>query len=91
MPGDFAGGAGRLVTKHDAADRNFTRDDAADVARQRRVVIARDPDPVAPHLQCRNSFAVARRQALMRFAVMKTVAERDHAAWIMPCDYRAEA
>src|SRR4051812_20647531 len=84
MSGDFAGRAGRLMAKHDSPYRDFARDHAADVARQRRIVIARDPDPVAARLQCGEGFAVPGRQPLMRLAIVKTVTERYHGARIVP-------
>ena len=40
MSGDFADSAGRLVTKRDAADRNFAGDHAAEIGRQCGIVIA---------------------------------------------------
>src|SRR3954466_7547318 len=46
MPGDFAGSTSRLMAKHDAANGNLAGDRAAKIIRQRRIVIARDPDPV---------------------------------------------
>ena len=38
--GDFADGAGRLVAERDGPDGDFAGDDAAEIGRQRRVVIA---------------------------------------------------
>ena len=60
MAGDFARRAGRLVTKRDRSDRDFGRDHAAEIGRQRRIVIAGDPDPVAPRLQHQDRLAIAR-------------------------------
>src|SRR6266700_4720926 len=68
MPGDLAVGPGRLVAKRDLADRDFARHHAAEVARQRRIVIARDPDPLAPHLHRCQRIAIAIRQPLVRVA-----------------------
>ena len=56
--------------------------------RQRGIVIARYPDPVAPCLQRRDRVAVRRRQPVMGVAVVKTVAERNHHARIVPRDHR---
>ena len=58
MAGDFAGRAGRLMPEHDRPDRDFAGDHAAEIGRQRRIVIARNPDPVAPRLQRRERLAV---------------------------------
>ena len=91
VAGDFAGRPGRLVTKHDRADRDFAGDHAAEIGRQRGIVIARNPDPVAPRLQRRDGVAVRRGQPVMGVAVVKTVAERDHHARIMPRDHGGEA
>ena len=86
MAGDFARRAGRLVAERDRPDRDFARDHAAEIGRQRRIVIARNPDPVAPRLHRRERVAVGRGQPLMRVAVVKAVAERDHHARIVPRD-----
>jgi hypothetical protein len=51
MSGDFARRPRWFVTECDRADRDFLGDHAAEIGRQRRIVIARDPDPVAPRLQ----------------------------------------
>ena len=40
MAGDFTDRAGRLVAECDSADRDFAGDHAAEIGRQRRVVIA---------------------------------------------------
>src|SRR5947209_1486984 len=88
MTGNFAGRAGWLVAKHDSTDRHLAGDHTAEVARQRGIVVAGDPDPVAPRLQCSDGFAIRRRQPLMRLAVMKAVAERDHATWIVARNHR---
>ena len=42
-------------------DRHFLRDHAAEVGGQRRIVIARNPDPVAPRLQSRDGVPVGIR------------------------------
>ena len=86
MAGDFARRAGRLVAERDRPDRDFARDHAAEIGRQGRIVIARYPDPVAPRLHRRERVAVGRRQPLMRIAVVKAVAERDHHARVVPRD-----
>ena len=83
MAGDFAGGSGRLMAKRDRADRDFAGDHAAEIGRQRRIVIARNPDPVAPYLHRSQRLAVRLRQPVMGVAVMKTVAERDHHARVV--------
>ena len=62
MAGDLAGRAGRLMAKRNRPDRHFGCDHAAEIGRQRRIVIARYPDPVAPQLQCCEGVAVRRRQ-----------------------------
>ncbi len=80
MAGDFTRSAGRLVTERNRANSNFMSDHAAEIGRQRGIVIARNPDPVAPRLQRRD-----------RVAVMKAVAERNHHARIMPRDHGGEA
>src|SRR5262245_57252967 len=71
MAGDLAVGATRLVAKGDRADADFAGDDAAEVGRQRRIVIARDPDPAPPRLHRRYSVAIRIGEARMRIAVMK--------------------
>src|SRR5712671_6383658 len=40
VSGDFAGCTGRLVAKRDRANGDFARDDAAEIGRQGRIVIA---------------------------------------------------
>src|ERR1700761_4978218 len=60
MAGDLAGRTGGLMTKRNPADRNIAGDDAAERGRQRRIVIARDPDPVAANLQGRDRLAIRR-------------------------------
>ena len=90
MSGDFADCPGRLVTKRDRPIATSLATIAAEIGRQCRIVIARNPDPVAPHLQRRDGVAVRRRQPLMGGAVMKAVAERDHHARIVPRDHRRE-
>ena len=40
MTGDLADGTGRLVTKHNGTDRDFAGDHAAQIRRQRGIVIA---------------------------------------------------
>ena len=72
------------------ADRDVAGDHAAEILRQRRIVIAGNPDPVAPRLQRAENLAVGRRQPLMRVAIVKTVAERDHGFRIEARDHRAE-
>src|SRR5579872_2797307 len=47
---NFAHGTGRLVAEYDRTDRDFARNDAAEIGGQRRIVIAGNPDPVAPRL-----------------------------------------
>jgi hypothetical protein len=73
MTGDLAVGSGRLVTEHNWSDCDFARHHAAEIARQRRIVIARDPDPVAPRLQRRNRVAIGRREPIMRVAAGKAL------------------
>jgi hypothetical protein len=87
LAGDLAARAGWLMTKHDSSDRGFRRDHAAETGRQFRIVIAGDPDPVAPRLQRAERLAISSGQPLMRAAIMKTVAERDHDPRIMPHDH----
>ena len=58
MSGDFARLSRRLVAEHDRSDRDFARDDAAEVGGQRGIVIAGNPDPVATRLQRRDRLAV---------------------------------
>ena len=70
--------------------RDLAGDHAAEIGRQRRIVIAGNPDPVAPHLECRDSIAIGRGQPLMGIAVVKTVAECNHHARVMPCDDGSE-
>ena len=40
MAGDLAEGAGRLMTEHDLADRDFGRDHAAEIGRNGGIVVA---------------------------------------------------
>ena len=91
MSSNFACCSGRLVPKRDRPNRDFGGDHAAEIGRQRGVVIARNPDPVAPYLQRRQRIAVRFGQPLMGGAVMKTVAERDHHARVVPRDDSREA
>src|SRR5260370_21052108 len=77
MTGDFARSPGRLVTKRDRANRHFACDHAAEIARQCRVMIAGNPDPVAPRLQACNGVAVRRRQAATAVALVKTASARN--------------
>src|SRR5206468_3895757 len=58
MAGDLAVGAGRLVAEGDRANADFAGDDAAEVGRQCRVMVACDPDPVPPRLHRRYSVAI---------------------------------
>lgn len=83
MAGDLAARTGRLVTESDRADRDFVGDGATEIARQHRIVIARDPDPVAAGLERCDRIAIVRRQPLMRGAVVKAVAECDDGVRIM--------
>jgi len=79
MPGNFAVALPwrRFVTEGQRAQRYGIGETAADVFGRIRIVIARDPDPIASALQRRKrdtaDIAHARRTA----AVMKTVAQRD--------------
>ena len=79
------------MTEGDRADRDFLGDHAAEIGRQRRIVIARDPDPVATRLQGRERLAVGGGQPVMGGAVVKAVAERDHHARVVPRDDGSEA
>src|SRR6478609_11449478 len=65
MAGDLAARAGRLVAEGDRTDRDFVGDGAAEITRQRRIVVARDPDPVAAGLQGGDRVAILRRQPSM--------------------------
>src|SRR5882757_11547637 len=91
MTGDFTGGTCRLVTKRNWPDGDFAGDHAAEIAGERGIVIAGNPDPVAPRLQRRERVAIPCGQPAMGGAVMKTVAERDHHARIVPRDHGSEA
>ena len=75
------------MAKRNRADADFAGDDAAEIGRQCRIVIAGDPDPVAARLQRRHGVAVRRGQPLMGGAIVKTVAERDHHAGIVARDH----
>ena len=90
VAGDLAEGARWLVAEGDRTDADFAGDDAAEVGRQRRIVIARNPDPVAAGLHRRDGAAIDIGQAPMRVAVMKAVAERDDRAGIVTCDHGGE-
>ena len=88
MAGDLAGRAGRLVAEGDRADRDLVGDAAAEIGRQRRIVIAGDPDPIAPRLQGDENVTIVLRQAIMRMPIMEAVAECDHRLRIEPGDHR---
>src|SRR6201992_1795797 len=51
MAGDLTSCAGRLMAKRDWAESHSSRDRATESGRQRRIMITRNPDPVAPRLQ----------------------------------------
>jgi len=53
---------------------------------QIEIVIALDPDPVAPRLQGPDRRAICIGQTLMRVAIMEAVAERDHGARVVMGD-----
>src|ERR1700732_3358053 len=72
---DLAGRTGRLVTNRDWPNRDFAGDDAAEIGWQGGIVVAGNPDPVAPRLQRRDGVAVGRRQSLVGVRIVKTVAE----------------
>jgi hypothetical protein len=74
------------MSKRNRPDRDFAGDNAAEIGRQRWIVIAGNPDPVAPGLHRRERIAVVARQPLMRAAVVEAVAERNHHARIVPRD-----
>lgn len=90
VAGDLALRAGRLVAEGDRADSDFVRDGAAEIARKDGIVIARNPDPVAACLKRGHGGAVLGRQALMRGAIVKAVAERDDDSRIMAGDDGSE-
>ena len=75
MARDFTGDAGRLVTERDRPDRDFGGDHAAEIGGDGGIVIARNPDPVAPRLQRAKRVAVVGRQPRMRLAIVKEIAE----------------
>src|SRR5690349_2457027 len=50
---DFSDLTCRLMAEYDPAQRHLGCDHAAEIARQRRIVVAGNPDPVAPRLQSR--------------------------------------
>ena len=83
---DFSDLTCRLVAEHDPAQRHLGCDHAAEIGRQRRIVIAGNPDPVTRRLQSRQRIAIRRRQPLVRIAIVKAVAERDHDARIIMRD-----
>ena len=58
MTGDLAGCTGRLVAEGDGADGGFLGDGAAEIGGQFGVVIAGNPDPVTPGLQCTEDIAI---------------------------------
>src|SRR5215472_5314713 len=70
----------RLVAKDDRVASERRRKAAADAGARLRIVIAGDPDPVAPALQGPQGREVARSDARRSFAIMEAVAERDHQA-----------
>ncbi len=81
----------KVQAKAARADSDFGGDHTSEIGRQRGVVVARNPDPVAPHLQRRERIAVGFGQPLMGGAVMKTVAECNHHARVVPRDDSGKA
>ncbi len=80
VPGDLAGGAGRLMTECQGTNRQHCMEAATDAVGRFRVVIAGDPDPLAPSLERGQRGAVRRRDPPGSVSVVETVAERDHHA-----------
>ena len=70
----------RLMPKRQRADGKRRGKGAADTAGGFGVVVAGNPEPVAPTLQRRERGAVGVGEAIRPFAVMEAVAERDDAA-----------
>jgi len=58
MAGDLAERTGRLVTERDWADRDFGSHHPAEIGRNGGIVVAGNPDPVAPRLQRRQRLPV---------------------------------
>ena len=82
VPGSFR----RLVTKGNGPDRQRIGETAADIPRQIRIVIARDPDPVAPALQPLELDTVEVAHAQRPVIIVEAVAERDHDTWRIMLD-----
>ena len=77
MAGDLPLRTG-LVTEGQRADGEHTGKAAADTVGRIRVVIAGDPDPIAPALERSKRGAIRGCQARGTGAVVKAVAERNH-------------
>ena len=88
---DLAGRAGRLVPERDRADRNFLRDHPAEIAWQRRIVIARNPDPVAPRLQGARALRGRCPTGAHPLRGRERIPERDHHARVVARNHGGEA
>ena len=80
VAGDFAVGAGRLVAEHERADRERGGRRSAQPGGRLGIVVAGDPDPVAPALERAQYRAVRVGEPRRAPAVVEAVAERDHGA-----------
>src|SRR5262249_32151702 len=74
VSGDFTHAAGRLVPKYDRPEREHVCERAPDSRGRIGVVIASDPDPLAPALEGQQLIAITPREARRSTAVMKAVA-----------------
>jgi len=79
MAADFGRRAARQMAETQAADLQGFDESAADIAGRLRIVIAGEPDPVTAALQPPQIIAVLITETRRSAAVVKTVAERDHA------------
>ena len=92
MPGDLRFRIIRIgrMAKPNAADGDFGAMVATKISRGSRIVIARDPDPVASGLQRSQCSAVFRQKSASSTAVMERIAERQDALWRMARNHRGE-
>ena len=91
MTGDLAvrRGGGGLVAEYQPADGERFHGLAGDTGRRVGIVIAGDPDPVAPDLKRREQRAIARGEPGGGLGIVEGIAERDDDAGAKPFDQSA--
>lgn len=81
----FASGR-RFVPEDNFTDSDLVEETASDSDCGIRIVIARNPDPVACALQRKQGMPVIFRQASGPVPIVEIIAEAHHRAWIVACD-----